>query len=115
MLSVLFVLFFKALDNDDIAMAMIISFCLVVFEANNGFILFSSIVYAYIIHRFIIPKILQNFNCIACDKIAYVLFSYIGYYLFLQLASTIFMINAPYISYYIIYYIVIEFFLVSLI
>jgi len=114
LLSVLFVLFYKALKRDDITAVILISFCLLIFEANYGYLLFSSIIYFYIQYRIIMPKIIQNFSCNFCIKISYVLFTYLGYFLFLTLISNIFLLEAPEINYYIIYYIVIEFFIVSI-
>jgi hypothetical protein len=114
MLAVLFMLFTRALGRNDFLYVLIISFCLVVFEANNGYRLFSSIIYFYIIYKFILPKIVQNFSCNICVKVSYLLLSYIGYFLFLTLISSIFLLPAPELNYYIVYYIVIEFFLVSL-
>jgi len=115
LLSVLFVLFSRALDREDTVALFLLSFCLLVFEANYGYWIFSSIIYFYIQYKFIMPKIIQNFSCNICIKISYVLFTYIGYFLFLTLLANIFMLEAPAINYYIIYYIVIEFFIVSLI
>jgi len=114
MFAVLFVLFSRALDNKDTLYIVLVSFCLVIFEANNGYILFSSIIYFYIVYKFIIPKITQNFSCHECIKISNLLLAYVGYFLFLTLISNIFLLTTPEISYYIVYYIVIEFFLVSL-
>ena len=115
MFAVLLVLFSRALDNKDTLYVVLISFCLVIFEANNGYMLFSSIIYFYIVYKFIIPKISQNFSCHECIKISNLLLAYVGYFLFLTLISNIFLLTTPEISYYIVYYIVIEFFLVSLI
>jgi len=115
LLSVLFVLFSRALNRGDSIAVVLISFCLLVFEANYGYLLFSSIVYFYIQYKFIMPKIIQNFSCNFCIKISYVLFTYLGYFAFLTLISNIFLLEAPEINYYIVYYIVIEFFIVSLI
>jgi len=114
LLSILFVLFSRALERDDTPTLLMVSLSLLIFEANYGYWLFSSIIYFYIQHKFIIPKIVQIFSCNSCIKISYVLFSYIGYFLFLSLVSNIFLLDAPEMSYYIIYYIVIEFLIVSL-
>ena len=115
LLSVLFVLFSRALKRGDSIAVLLISFCLLVFEANYGYLLFSSIIYFYIQHKFIMPKIIQNFSCNSCINISYVLFTYFGYFAFLTLVSNIFLLEAPEFNYYIIYYIVIEFFIVSLV
>ncbi len=114
LLAVLFILFSRAIDRGDSLSLLLISFCLIVFEANYGYILFSSIIYFYILHKFIMPKITQSFNCSSCIKISSVVLTYVGYFLFLSLISNIFLLQAPEINYYIVYYIVIEFLLVSL-
>jgi len=114
MLSVLFVLFSKALDRNDTLAVLLISLCLLIFEVNYGYLLFSSIIYFYLQHKFIMPKIIQNFSCNSCIKISYVVFSYFGYFAFLTLIANIFLLETPELNYYIIYYIVVEFFIVSL-
>jgi len=114
MLSVLFFMFTKALDRNEIVYIVVISLLLTIFEANFGYLLFSSIIYFYIIYRFFMPKIVQNFSCPLCVKISYVLLAYVGYFLFLTLISSIFLLPMPSINYYIVYYIVIEFFLVAI-
>jgi len=114
LLSVLFVFFSRALERNDSIGVFLISICLLVFEANYGYLLFSSIIYFYLQDKFIMPKIAQNFSCNICIKISYVLFTYLGYFFFLTLISNIFLLEAPEINYYIVYYIVIEFLIVSI-
>jgi hypothetical protein len=114
LLAVLFVLYSNAIKNKNFLYIMLISFCLVLFEANYGYLLFSTIIYFTLVYKFIIPKIIQNFSCNSCVKISYVLVAYLGYYLFLIILSKIFLLPPPSINYYIVYYIIIEFFFVSL-
>jgi len=112
--ALLLVLFAKALKDDDLFFSLYIGVYLIIFEADKGYFAFSSIVYFILIYKFILPKLTQNFNCISCIKISYVLLAYIGFYIFTLFLSKIFMISIPEFNYYIIYYIIIEFFLVSL-
>ena len=114
LLAVLFVLYAKAIKNEDFFFIALVAFCLVVFESNFGYQLFSTLVYFTLAYKFIIPKLIQNFSCNSCIKISYVLLAYLGYYIFLMLVSKIFLLPPPAINYYIVYYIVIEFFFVSL-
>ena len=114
LLAVLYVLFSNALKRDDLLMLLLVSFCLLLFEANKGYMLFSTIVYFGIVHKFIMPKIIQSFSCNSCIKISYVLLAYLGFYIYLVLISSIFLLPVPEVNLYIIYYIIIEFFLVSL-
>ena len=114
MLAVLFVLFTQSLERKDLLYTFLISLCLLVLEANYGFLPFSTIFYFYVVYKFILPKIRQSFNCPLCIRISYVLLAYIGYFLFMMLLAKIFLLPEIEINYYIVYYIVIEFFLVSL-
>ncbi len=114
MFGVLFVLFSRVLEEKDTLYIALISFCLIIFEANYGYPLFSSIIYFYIVYKFILPKISQSFSCTWCIRASSVLLAYIGYFLFLSFISYIFLLPYPEFSYYIVYYIVIEFFFVSL-
>jgi len=114
MLAVLFFLLSRTLESKDFTLLLFISLCLVVFEANNAYPLFSSIIYFYIVYKLIIPKIEQSISCKSCVRFLYVLIAYIGYFLFMSLIGKIFLLSSPELSYYIVYYIVIEFFLVSI-
>ncbi len=114
MFAVLLVLFSRALAEKDTLYIALLSLCLVVFEANYGYTLFSSIIYFYIVYKFILPKISQSFSCTWCVRVSSVILAYVGYFLFLSLISNIFLLPCPNLSYYIVYYIVIEFFFVSL-
>lgn len=112
--GVLFVLLIKALDNDDAISVLLIAFCLVIFEADKGYILFSSVIFLLLSYKFILPRLVHNVNCQACMKFLYILVAYLGFYLFNLLFAYIFFIPIPNFTYYILYYIVMEFFIVSL-
>ena len=114
LLAVLFVLYSDAIKKDNFLLMMFISFCLVIFEANKGYPIFSSIIYFTLVYKFIIPKIIKNFSCNSCVKISYVLLAYVGYYLFLMIIAKIFLLPQPNFDYYVIYYVIIEFLFVSL-
>ena len=112
--AVLFVLFIDALKREDSIAIFLTAFCLVIFESQMGYPLFSSIIYFGIVYKFVIPRLKKNFGCTSCIKASNVLFAYFGFYLFLSILSNIFLLPMPSINYYIIYYIVIEFFIVSI-
>ena len=112
-LAVLFVVFTKSVKRQDAMAIFLVSLCLVIFEAEKGYILFSTIIYFTILYKFIMPKVSQNSNCSSCIRISSVLLAYIGFFLFSLLLSNVFLLPVPSINYYIIYYIVIEFFIVS--
>jgi hypothetical protein len=112
--GVLFFLFHDAIKKEDSLFLIFVAICMVLFEANKGYTAFSTILYFVLAHKFIMPRIIQNFNCSSCIKISYVFFAYTGYYLFSMILSSIFLTSLPEFNYYIIYYIVIEFFIVSI-
>ena len=112
--AVLFVLFVKVLDTKNIPNILLVSFCLVIFEIDKSYLLFSSIIYFLLIYKFIIPKLKQNFSCGFCIKMIYVLLAYVGFFLFSLILAKVFLLPIPSINYYIVYYIIIEFFIVSL-
>ena len=111
--SILFFYFTKSIKKQDSIAIFLVSLCLVFYEAEKGYTLFSSIIYFTIVYKFIMPKLSQNFSCLSCIRISTVLLSYIGFFLFSLLLSNVFLLPEPTINYYIIYYIVIEFFIVS--
>ena len=114
MFAVLFLLFANALKSKNNLALLFVSLSLVLFETDRGYMLFSSLIYFVLIYKFILPKLQQNFSCQSCIKISYVLLAYLGFFFFTLLLSNIFLIPVPSINYYIVYYIVIEFFLVSI-
>ncbi len=114
LLGVLFVLLVKALDTDDTISVLLITFCLVIFEADKAYVLFSSVIFLLLSYKFILPRLIQNVNCFACMNFLYILIAYIGFYFFNLLIANIFFMPIPSFTYYILYYIVIEFFIVSL-
>ncbi|MDY0234237.1 MAG: hypothetical protein RBS11_09420 [Sulfurimonas sp.] len=112
--GVLFLLFADALKKEDSLYIFLCAFCLIIFESQMGYPLFSSIIYLGLIYKFVLPKLKKNFSCNSCIKASFVLLSYLGFYLFLSLLSNVFLLPMPQLNYYIIYYIVIEFFIVSI-
>jgi hypothetical protein len=114
LLSVLFVLFLTALEKQNFYHLLLVITALLIFEANYGYMMFSSVIYFYFLYKIVMPKIYTNFSCTQCIRIAYPVLSYLGYYLFLLFIANIFLLPIPHIDYYIIYYIVIEFFIVSM-
>ncbi len=114
LLSVLYILFSKYLKEDDTLNLAIVSFCLIIFEAEKSYLLFSSIIYFILIYRFFIPKLKQSIGCKSCVKFITVIIVYVGFYMFSMLLSNVFLFPLPNIDYYVIYYIIIEFFIVSI-
>ena len=114
LLGVLFFLFIKAFKKEDLLSIILIVFSILVFESEKGYLLFTTVIYFALVLKLILPKIEQSFNCNVCIKISIVLLAYVGFYFFTSIVSSIFLLPMPAINYYIIYYIVIEFLIVSI-
>jgi hypothetical protein len=112
--SILYIYFSDAMKKNDAIDIAIISFCLIIFEAEKGYLLFSSIIYFILLYRFVVPKLKQTISCKSCVKFLTVFFIYIGFYLFSMLLSNVFLFELPMIDYYVIYYIIVEFLVVSI-
>lgn len=114
LLVILYVLFTDAIDKDDTVYIALVSFCLIIFEVEKSYFLFSTIIYFTIIYKLVIPKLKQVISCKSCIEFFTVLIVYLGFYLFCLLFANVFLAPIPSISYYILYYILIEFFIVSI-
>lgn len=86
---------------------------ILVLEAQKGFLAFTLIIYFLLLERFFVPKIEQSINSKHLRNFLYVLLAYGGYILFSALLSQIFLIPGISVDLYIFYYIVFEFFIVS--
>ena len=85
---------------------------ILVLEAQKGFLAFTLIIYFLLLELFV-PKIEQSINSKHLRNFLYVLLAYGGYILFSALLSQIFLIPGISVDLYILYYIVFEFFIVS--
>ena len=113
LLAVLFFLFHDSLRRNDSVMLLFIIIDILVLEAQKGFLAFTLIIYFLLLERFFVPKIEQSINSKHLRNFLYVLLTYGGYILFSALLSQIFLIPGISVDLYILYYIVIEFFIVS--
>jgi hypothetical protein len=112
LLGVLFFLFIDAFRKENLLVITLVVFSIMIYESEKGYLLFSAIIYFALTLKFILPKIEQNFNCKVCVKASIVVLAYLGFYLFTSVLSSIFLLPMPSISYYIIYYMNIEFLIV---
>lgn len=112
--GLLFVHFIHALDKELFPKLMLVSAMLVLYEIDKGHLMVSSLVFFALIYHFVVPKFRQYIDCAWCLNLLYVLTAYIGFWLFSLLVSKIFWMSAPAIDWHVIVYILIEFFLVSL-
>lgn len=114
MFGVLLLLFIDTLNKNNTLGVLLVSISMIVFEAQMGYPLFSSIIYFSFVYKFIVPRLKKNFACVSCINISLVLLAYVGYYFFITLLSVVFLFPAPSMDFYLILYIFIEFLIVSI-
>ncbi|MEA3373559.1 MAG: hypothetical protein U9Q62_07705 [Campylobacterota bacterium] len=113
LLGVLFWHYRKALRQQNFSYLLMIVAMLLILEVEKGFLLFSSVVYLGLFQYIVVPKLQQYINCRGCLNFIYVALLYLGYLLFSWLIHQVFWMPLPSIDWYIVYYIVIEFLIVS--
>ncbi len=114
MIGVLFLLFHYAQTRKNSLLLLFVLIDVVILEALKGFLAFSLLLYFLLQERFIIPKIKQSINARHLRNFLYVAFSYFGYFLFSALLAQIFLLPRIELDFYIVYYIVVEFLIVSI-
>lgn len=114
MLAVLFVLFSDALKKENAVNAGLVLIALFLFETEKEYLLFSTVIFFALMHKFILPKLHKISNCKGCINLLSVTIAYLGYFLFVTFLASVFLLPPPSFTFYILYYILIEFLIVSL-
>ena len=109
-----FLLFFYAAQNQRYDMFVPLLIYLLLFEADKGFILFSSIVFFLLIYKFVVYRIRIFIHCEYCLEVIYIALAYIGFWLFSFVLHQVFWLDFIVFDWHMIYYIVIESMLVWL-
>jgi len=112
--GVLFFYFIRSLDKQDISLLLFIVILSLVYEADKGYLFLSSLVYFSFVYKFILPKLEQVIECKRCMHLIYIVFAYIGFWLFSLLLQKIFWLEMATLDWYVIWYILFEFLLVGL-
>ena len=114
LLGVLFFYFIRALDKQDISLLLLVTLMLLLYEADKGYLLFSSLVYFTFVYKFILPRLQQMIECKRCMLFIYVCFAYIGFWVFTLLLQQVLWMELPTLDWHVLWYIVFEFFVVTL-
>jgi len=112
--AVLLFYFIRALDRQDVALLLLVTSLTLVYEADKGYLVFSSLVYFAFLYKFIFPKLNQLIECKKCMLFAYTVFAYIGFWAFSLLLQQVLWMEMPMISWHVLWYILFEFFVVTL-
>ena len=114
LLGVIFFYFIRALDKQNIALLLLVVTLALVYEAEKGYLLLSSLVYFSFIYKFVLPKLRQVIECRRCMDMLYILLAYIGFWLFTLLMQKIFWVELASMDWYVVWYILAEFMVVGL-
>jgi len=114
LLGVLFFLFVRAQKQEQLGQLLLISFMLILFESEKGYLFASTLFYFTLLYHFVLPKLSHYIYCKACINFLYILLAYIGFWLFAFIIHQMFWIETPVLDWYVLSYIFIEFIIVSL-
>ena len=112
--AILYIYFERSIKDENYLLLTFVVIMLLFFEADHGYMLFSSIIYFTLIQRYILPLLRTAITCELCIKGVIIFLVYLGYYLFSLLISYFFWTTTPDIDSYTIYYMVLEFIIISL-
>jgi len=112
--GILFYYFIRALDKQDIALLLLVVALSLVYEADKGYLMLSSLVFFSFTYKFINPKLEQLIECRRCLDLIYIIIAYLGYWLFSLLLQQMFLLEFSTIDWHVVWYIVFEFLVVGL-
>lgn len=112
--GVLFFYFIRALDKQNISTLLLVTAMLLLYEADRGYLMFSSLFYFAFVYRFILPKLKQIIECKPCQLFIYLIFAYIGFWLFTLLLQQVLWMEMPTLDWHVLWYIIFEFFVLGL-
>ncbi len=113
-LAVLFFYFIKLFDKNDLTSFLYILAYLIVYEASYGYLTLSLLLYFLLLYYLLVPTLQKTLKCKACIHFLHVLFVYVGFWLYSVVLNTIFWLPLPSIDGFIIFYIFIEFLVITL-
>jgi len=112
--GVLFYLYIHALDTGDSKRFFSVAAMLLVAETAKGYPLFSTVAFYTFSYFTVLPKLRVGVSCPLCVNGLIVVYGYLGYWAFLALLSSMFVFASPQIDFRLLFYMLIEFFVVGL-
>ncbi|WP_345971473.1 MULTISPECIES: hypothetical protein [Sulfurimonas] len=114
MFGVLFFLYIRALDTHSSFAFFLILILLVIAETAKGYLLLSTLFFYTVSYFLILPRIKSIVSCHLCLNAIIVVLAYVGYWAFTALFANMFALPLPQLDFKVIFYMMIEFFLVGL-
>ena len=114
LLGVLFFYYMQAMKRQSFPMLIFITLLLLIFEADKGYLVFTTLIYFTFLYRFVVPKIRKYIECRECLGFIYVVLAYVGFWFFSLLLNQVLWIPLPSMDWHVLYYIIIEFMVITL-
>ena len=114
LLAVIYFLLLTAFEKKNFYQVSLLLLLLVLFEINFSYFIFSSVIFFIFIKLLFIPKLYQVIECKKCQLFIFTFFTYFGFWLFYNLIAKVFLLDFSVIDYHIIFYIMIEFIILSI-
>lgn len=112
LLGVLLVYFIRTLEEENLSQLLLLIVLLLIFEADKDFLLFSSLVYFTFIYRFIITRLRVVTSCEVCLKVLNLFLAYPGFLVYSYVLNQVLWLEVPTIDWHILYYMLVELFVV---
>jgi hypothetical protein len=112
--GIAFILFMRAFEEQDYPALSLIVLYMIYLEVDKEIILFSSIIFFMLAHKFIVPKLRAYFQCKRCLEFIYIVLAYFGFFGISMILHKILWIEMFSFDWIVIYYILIEFMIVFL-
>lgn len=114
LLAVIYFFFSRSFEEKNIFKIVFFIFILLLFEVNYNYFIFSSVIYFLLLKIFLLPKVEQLIVCKKCQLFIFTFLVYVGFWLLNSVVANIFLLEHVAVDFHIAYYILIEFFLLSL-
>ena len=112
--GVLFFLYIRALETQQSLPFFAVVFMLLVAETSKGYLLLSTLFFFTVSYFLLLPKLRSAVSCRLCLNAIIVVLAYVGYWAFAALFAKMFALPLPQLDYRVVFYMIIEFFLIGL-
>lgn len=106
--GIVFLLFIDLYEKDNRLLLMPLVFYLIVYEADKGFLLLSTLVFFILSYYFLVVKLKKIISCEKCLVPFFVFFAYMGYQLFAIMLHSLMRIDTPEFDSILIFYVIVE-------
>jgi len=113
LVAVLFFAYYNALSRHDLFGLIIVALMLLIFEAEKGFWIGSTLLFFTVLSRYLLPKLEQLIQCRICIGAIFVALAYPGYWIFVWIANGVLLLPPPAIDWHIGLYMIIEFLMIT--